>query len=684
MEPEQSNRRKKQWLLIVLCGLAYSFAYAGRYSYNANIAPIMEFYGVTRAEAGLVSTFFFFAYGVGQFVHAVFCKLYPKRIVIPGVLILSAAINLALFFQPPFEIIKYLWLLNGICQSLLWPTLILTLSEVLEESMMKRAVLTMSFSVLIGTFLAYGGSALFNLGNAFQVSFLFGAILMIAVGAVWFFSYRTLTAKADTKTDEPLQPIEKQKAAGQVIAGTMVGLLVVCALFAAVDNFVKDGLNTWTPVILKEQFGFGDSVSMVMTLVLPFFGVFGSMLALQVHRWIKDFRTLIGFFYLLLSGCLCGVMLSMHQNAVMMFLICLGFISCLAHGINSVLTSIMPLAMREKINSGFLAGAMNASCYIGSTASAYGLGKIADNEGWNAVIRILLVTSVISVLLAGGCSVIGRIKRRKNNDGNRETFPTELKNEQSNRSYIIATWNIGHFSGGKKYCSTITGQEYTQKSKAFRDFISSLGADILSLNEYSDELIRNDPETDARKVILSDYPNITEGERRYYSCNVLCSRIPLEHTAVREFACNSGKWGERILNPANGQLSARQYYYIEADLPVNGKNVKVICTHLAFLSDPGDRDELVEDQIDELIEKYGACEHVVMMGDWNSNCFSFFRESVEKGGFRLANECANAVTCPPDLSLDNVIWKGVTIDGFEIRKTDLSDHYAVVCRITAD
>ena len=77
MEPEQTNRRKKQWLLILLCCLAYSFAYAGRYSYNANIAPIMEFYGVTRAEAGLVSTFFFFAYGVGQLVNAVLCKLPP-------------------------------------------------------------------------------------------------------------------------------------------------------------------------------------------------------------------------------------------------------------------------------------------------------------------------------------------------------------------------------------------------------------------------------------------------------------------------------------------------------------------------------------------------------------------------------------------------------------------------------
>ena len=406
-----ATTRKKQWLLILLCCLAYSFAYAGRYSYNANIAPIMEFYGVSRAEAGLVSTFFFFAYGAGQFFHAVFCKFYPKRLVIPGVLILSAAINLILFFRPPFAVIKYLWLLNGICQSLLWPTLVLTLSEVLEESMMKRAVLTMSFSVLIGTFLAYGGSALFNLGNVFQASFLFGTILMVAVGAVWFFSYRTLTAeKAGVSA-----PGSKPESAGntrRAVSAALAGLLTVCVFFAAADNFVKDGLNTWTPVILKEQFGFGDSVSMVMTLVLPFFGVFGSVLALQTNRWIKDFRALSGFFFLLLSAVLGLVLLSLRQNAVALFLVCLGTISCLAHGINSVLTSIMPLAMREKINSGFLAGAMNASCYIGSTASAYGLGKIADDYGWDTVMTVFLIAAASATLLSVVVWIVRRISQR--------------------------------------------------------------------------------------------------------------------------------------------------------------------------------------------------------------------------------------------------------------------------------
>ena len=408
MEPEQHISRRKQGILILLCCLTYGFAYAGRYSYNANIAPIMDFYGVTRADAGLVGTFFFFAYGVGQLLNALFCKYYNKKYIIPGALLISAGINVVLFFCPPFWSIKFLWLINGICQSVLWPVLIQTLGETLDEVMMKRAVLGMSSSILLGTFLAYGGGALFNLGNFFRASFLFGMALMLTIGVIWFLLYDFLmrkTSVAEKDTAEAKEPSKRTSA--KAVAWAFVGLLAVCAIFAVVDNFIKDGFNTWTPVILREQFGFGDSISMVLTLVLPIFGVFGSAIALTTNRWIRDFRLLMGFFYLLMGVCIGGLMFSMRQDIVILFLICQGLISCLAHGINAVLTSIMPLVLRDKMNSGSLAGYMNASCYIGSTASAYGLGKIADGAGWNTAILILLITAVGAAALAGVVAIIG-------------------------------------------------------------------------------------------------------------------------------------------------------------------------------------------------------------------------------------------------------------------------------------
>ncbi len=417
MSAKQLTLKRKQQILIVIACLVYSFAYTGRYSYNANIAPIMAFYNVTRAEAGLTGTFFFFAYGAGQLIHAIFCRFYPRKYIIPGVLGVSAILNIAVFCGVPFGAIKYLWLLNGICQSVLWPTLVLVLSDTMDSVMMKRAVFAMSLTVVIGTVISYGGSAIFNLFDLFRGAFLLGAVLMLAIGIAWLIGYDVLTLENAGLAEAHAASSEATTAGGgsrkRAANGALIGLFAVCGLFMAVDNFVKDGLNTWTPVILKERFGVGDSLSIVLTVALPFCGVFGAMLALRMNRKIRDFRALSGSLLLLLSVCICGILLSMKLESMVLTVAFLGVVSCFAHGINSIMTSIMPFAMRDKVNPGFLAGLMNSAGYVGSTASAYGLGVIADRTDWNTVMYILLFASVGVTLLAWGTVLLGHLRKRR-------------------------------------------------------------------------------------------------------------------------------------------------------------------------------------------------------------------------------------------------------------------------------
>lgn len=411
METEQTKDRRNQMILIIIGCLVYSFAYTGRYSYNANISPIMDFYSVTRAEAGLTSTCFFFAYGAGQLIHAIFCKYYPRKYVIPTVLGVSAILNLLVFCGVPFAAIKYLWLINGLCQSVLWPVLVLVLSDTLDSDMMKRAVFAMSLAVVIGTAISYGGSALFNLFDLFQGAFLMGAVLMVAIGLVWLIGYDTLTAHGVCKGDAG--PAQTEKRNSRKTDKALIGLVAVCALFIALENLIKDGLNTWTPVLLKDRFNLGDSLSIILTVVLPLCGVFGAMLALRMNRKIKDFRALNGCLFLMLTVCICGILFSMKSGGAIPTVLFLGAVSCFAHGINSIMTSIMPFALRDRINPGFLAGLLNSAGYVGSTASAYGLGLIADRTDWNTVMVLLLFVSVGASVLAWGTVLATYLHGRK-------------------------------------------------------------------------------------------------------------------------------------------------------------------------------------------------------------------------------------------------------------------------------
>ena len=81
-------------LLISLCWLAYACSLIGKVNYAASITQVEAFFCVSHAEAGMVSTFYFFAYGAGQIFNGIFSKKYNLKYIIFGSLLLSGIFNL--------------------------------------------------------------------------------------------------------------------------------------------------------------------------------------------------------------------------------------------------------------------------------------------------------------------------------------------------------------------------------------------------------------------------------------------------------------------------------------------------------------------------------------------------------------------------------------------------------------
>lgn len=155
------NKAKKENYLIILCFLVYTCSYIGRLSYNSNINQIGNEFNLTYSQTGLVTTFFFFAYGIGQVVNGILCKKYNIKYVIFISLLSSSILNLLLVNISNVNIFKYIWMLNGFSMSVLWPSLIRLLSETISKERIGKAIVLMGSTVAIGTFLIYGISSLF-------------------------------------------------------------------------------------------------------------------------------------------------------------------------------------------------------------------------------------------------------------------------------------------------------------------------------------------------------------------------------------------------------------------------------------------------------------------------------------------------------------------------------------------
>lgn len=395
-------KAKNSIWLIWLCWLVYTCSYIGKVNYAANINQVMAFYNVDHSAAGLVSTFFFFAYGVGQIVHGLLCKKYNIKWVVLASLTISAMVNLIVGITTNFTLIKFLWMLNGFAMSVLWPCLIRLLSETLAKKEMSRATLVMGTTVGIGTFFVYATSAAFVRIN-FRFSFYTATAVFVVVAILWVLFSSLLIKKASEEGER-----EDALSNAGAVAGSnsfnksliLLSIVVLC-FYGVATNLIKDGLTTWVPSILKEEYKLDDSLSIILTLALPIVAIFGNAFAVSINKKIPDYVLQCAVTFFCAGLITVGIIFGMQSQQLVLTLIGFVVVCLLASSCNSVITSIFPLYMKGKVNSGRIAGILNGFCYVGSTISSYGLGWIADNHGWLPVFWVLCAVCGVVCVGAG-------------------------------------------------------------------------------------------------------------------------------------------------------------------------------------------------------------------------------------------------------------------------------------------
>lgn len=393
--------KTKSFYLILLCWLVYTSSYIGKLSYNANINPIGIHYSVSYADVGMVSTFFFFAYGIGQVVNGFLCKKYNPKYVIFTCLLVSGTVNMALPLINDFAIVKYVWLINGAAMSFLWTLLIRLLSENLSLRDIPKAVFAMGTTVATGTFLVYGMSSLFVGIASFRLTFYVAAAILIAVSIVWLVFYNRLTSiEKDDELCEVLKTDNIENKGNKIVSFKL--FIIIISFFAVANNFIKDGLTAWTPDILTKIYNTPSWLSILLTLLLPLLAIFGVAVAIKIQNITRNFVGTSTLLFLASSFLIGGVVLLLALPLLPITVGCFSVVSCLMASVNNVITSMIPLNLKGYMDSSKMAGIFNGFCYLGSTISSYTLGAVADHFDWIGVFYLLLAVSVFVVIVGTG------------------------------------------------------------------------------------------------------------------------------------------------------------------------------------------------------------------------------------------------------------------------------------------
>ena len=396
--------------LIVFCVAIYVASYLGRKSFDSSINEIMAFYGQEKSTVGLVGSFFFIAYAAGQVIHGLMCKYYNPKFIIGLALFVTSLMNLLIGITPvwAFKYIKYIWLINGLAHAVFWSLIILVMSTVVAKKYKPRVMVALLIPVPFGTFLTYVISALMSYLNNFRYTFYLSAGLLFILGVIWAISSKSLFEKCrlqriqlneedlvENKIEETSQPKPKN-----AIPKSFIMMFAVLAVVAVINNLVKDGINTWTPTLLKEKYHLENWFSVLLTLFIPMFAMGGSFIALFVYKKLKNYSLVCGVLYSLASIIFVILLLCINLNTWLITLVSFILVVLLMSGINNVVTFIFPMENGDKVNAGMLAGFIDGFCYSGSAIASFALGKIAESfGGWDVVMYFLLALCVFASVI---------------------------------------------------------------------------------------------------------------------------------------------------------------------------------------------------------------------------------------------------------------------------------------------
>lgn len=376
-------------LLFGLCWAAYFTTYLGRLNYTACLVEITAAEGWTKGEAGLIATGFFAAYGLGQLVNGFAGDRFSPRIMVALGLGASGLVNLAFpLLQDPM-LATAVWCANGFVQSMVWSPLVRLFAEWLPAENRLRACVDLNSTVPLGTLAAYGMSAgLVFLGN-WKLDFFFSGACLLVMTAVWLKGLGRLEQRLAPAPEPSAAHREKEpERRVSLWALCVASAMPLCCAALVVQGMLKDGVTTWIPTFMEEQFHLPAAAAILSTTVVPLINLSGVYLASWVDRHLckNELRSSLLLFGAGAAALALLAVFSGHSTVLAMLLLALT--TTFMMGVNTLLVSMLPSYYVRYGVCSSASGILNASAYVGCALSSYGSGAVAELWGWNSIILL--------------------------------------------------------------------------------------------------------------------------------------------------------------------------------------------------------------------------------------------------------------------------------------------------------
>ena len=377
--------------MILLCSIIYCISYITRINFKAVLLPIMTDTGYAKSQLSMALAGLFVAYGTGQLISGYFGDRIQPKYLITGGLITTAAMNLLIPFCGNNILMTVVWTVNGLAQAFMWPPLVKLMSNQMNMEDYTRGTVGVNWGGSIGTILVYLGSAALVAWIAWESVFYASALCAVIGLVIWWTLCPNIeltpTAKADTASvPAPKRPLS----------------LMICLLGTIVMmGILRDGVDTFMPVYIDEQYHLGDAISILAGVAMPVFALICQQAAgFLFNKVFKDaFRSALFIFVVGALAATALYFVNRFNGNVVLSVFLLALLTGCMHGVNMNLICILPpiLAGNSKVSS--VSGLLNSFTYVGSAISMYVIPMIAENADWSTTILMWIGLAAVGTAL---------------------------------------------------------------------------------------------------------------------------------------------------------------------------------------------------------------------------------------------------------------------------------------------
>lgn len=365
---------------------SYACYYFGKVNLGIIIPALLATYkNMSLYNVGLVSSGFFLAYAIGQFIHGQISERKNPFVYISIGLIVSAALNVFLgFMGSVFSLLLIGETIDGFFQAMGWSSCVKANACIQPPEKREK------YATILGTSYQIGNSITWLI-TAFVVGqWGWRAGFFVAAFAMFLRGITLLMFK-------PKIELEKCHAIAKQIKTTLSLPIVISGIALCFLNMVRYGVITWIPLYLFQinNYTVKDMGKVGLQIFLiPIFGVLGTFL----YNYIKISKTVFASISLLILA-LSFILFPLTVGWLSILVLCLG--SFFLYGTHVFLVCTLPSRMLKDKVVAASTGLIDGMGYIGTISIGIIVPLLVGllKGNWNYVFWFWALISFLTAIL---------------------------------------------------------------------------------------------------------------------------------------------------------------------------------------------------------------------------------------------------------------------------------------------